>query len=109
MLTYMHESCLLGIPSGAPLLEPPVVINFTAVRLSWEEVNCTQRNGVIIGYNIRYYADQESQLITVLHVTDTTGTTISGLEKFNVYQISVAAININGVGPYSQEFLFHTC
>ena len=89
------------------MLEPPVVINFTAVRLSWEEVNCTQRNGVIIGYNIQYYTDQELQLI-VLNVTDTTGTTISGLEKFNIYQISVAAININGVGPYSQEFNFHT-
>ena len=88
----------------------PVVISSTAVRLSWEEVNCAQRNGSITGYSIKYFTHDEPQQPIVHNVTGTTtNTTISDLtEVHSVYYISIAAINNNGIGPYSQELSFFT-
>ena len=94
-------------PTGAPLLQPPVVVNSTAVKLSWEEINCTQINGVIIGYNIQYHPNKEPQSV-FLNVTAVTNVTITDLTEFRLYYIRIAAINNNGMGPYSQEFSFYT-
>ena len=106
--SMLNNSLLLsGPPTGAPLLQPPVVINLTAIRLSWEEVKCTQSNGVITGYNIQYHSNKEPQSV-FLNVTAVTNVTITGLTEFRLYYIRVAAINSNGIGPYSQEFIFHT-
>ena len=88
----------------------PVVISSTAVRLSWEGVNCAQRNGSIIRYSIRYFTHKETQQPNVHDVTNTIATTtISDLtEVHSVYYINMAAINNNGIGPYSQELSFFT-
>ena len=95
-----------GPPSGAPLLQPPVTINSTTIRLSWEEVNCTERNGVISGYSVQYNIDEGVQ--SSINVTDITSTVITGLTKFRLYIVSVAAINNNGIGPYSNEQTVYT-
>ena len=96
-----------GSPSGAPLLNVPVLINSTAISLSWDEVNCTDRNGVITGYNIRWFNTDEGVQSTVNN-SGATGITITGLTEFRLYNISVAAMNNNGVGPYSQERTVYT-
>ena len=89
------------------MLQPPVVVNSTTVRISWEEVNCTQINGAIIGYNIKYHPNKEPQSV-FLNVTAVTNVAITGLTKFHLHYISIAAINKDGIGPYSQEFSFYT-
>ena len=94
---------LTGPPSGAPLLNLPVFINSTAISLSWDEVNCTDRNGVITGYSIRWFNINEGVQSTVNN-SGATDITITGLTEFRLYNISVAAMNNNGVGPYSQEW-----
>ena len=96
-----------GPPTGAPLLQPPVVVSSTAVRISWEEVNCTQSNGMIIGYNIQYHPNKESQSVFI-NVTAVTNFTITDLTEFHLYYISIAATNNNGIGLYSQKFSFCT-
>ena len=93
-----------GPPTGAPFLQPPVVVSSTAVSISWEEVNCT---GIIIGCNIQYHPNKELQSV-FLNVTAVTNVTITGLTEFRLYYIRIAAINNNGIGPYSQEFIFYT-
>ena len=102
-----NSQLLSGPPTGAPLLQTPVLINLTAVRLSWEEINCTQSNGMIIGYNIQYHPNKKPQSVFI-NVTAVTNVTITGLTEFRLYYIRVAAINNNGTGPYSQEFIIHT-
>ena len=97
----------LDSPTGAPLLQPPVVVSSTAVKLSWEEINCTQINGVITGYNIQYHPNKEPQSVFI-NVTAVTNVTITDLTEFRLYYIRIAAINNNGMGPYSQEFSFYT-
>ena len=99
-----NSKLLSGPPTGAPLLQPPALINSTAIRISWEEVNC---NGIITGYNIQYHPNKEPQSV-LLNVTAVTNITITGLTEFRLYYIRIAAINNNGTGPYSQELIFHT-
>ena len=95
-------------PSGAPVLLVPVIINSTAVILSWGEVNCTERNGAITGYSVQY------SIVGAIHSTnvnvtgDVTSTVIDGLKEFTIYLVSVAAINGNGIGPYSDGQMFHS-
>ena len=93
-------------PSGAPVLLVPVVINSTAVILSWGEVNCTERNGAITGYSVQYSIVGGIQSTTVNVTGDVTSTVIDELTEFTIYLVSVAAINSNGIGPYSDGQIF---
>ena len=65
-------------------------------------MNCTERNGVITGYSVQYSIVGGMETTTV-NVTDVTSTDISGLTELMIYEFSVAAINVNGIGPYSNE------
>ena len=93
-------------PSSAPLLHTAVTINSTAVSLSWDEVNCTDRNGVITGYIVQYIFT--GGMTVTVNISATTSVVIAGLIKFRLYSFSVAAINDNGIGPYSNEHKFYS-
>ena len=80
-------------------MKVPVTVNSTAVRLSWEELNCTQRRGIITGYSILYVTGGIQSTVNV--TADATSTELTGLIEFRQYSVSVAAINANGIGPYS--------
>ena len=89
------------------MLQTPEVINSTAVRLSWEEVNCTQRNGTINGYIVQYYIGGEA-VLTVNVPQGITSIVISNLRESSYYYVRIAAINDNGIGPYSEALRFYT-
>ena len=85
------------------MLLVPVIINSTAISLLWGEINCTESNGVITGYSVQYSIVGGMQS-TIVNVTgDVTSTVIGGLITCTQYSIKVAAINSNGVGPYSNS------
>ena len=50
-----------------------------------------------------YYIDGKVQQSTINITDDTTSTVITGLMEFQLYYISVAAVNSIGAGPYSEE------
>ena len=108
MQSFISIHFHIGSPSGAPLLQPPIVINSTTVIILWEEVNCTQRNGIITGYSIQYHTDKEPQQPTVLNVSRVTNAILTELTNHYLYSVSLAAINTNGIGPYSQALHFST-
>ena len=85
------------------MLLVPVIINSTAISLSWGEVNCTERNGAITGYSVQYSIVGGMQSTTVNVTGDVTSTAIDGLITCTQYSIKVGAINSNGVGPYSNS------
>ena len=64
---------------------------------------CFQQNGPITGYVVRYYPTcgagrnvQQNKLVV------TTGDTIDGLTPNTEYAFQVAAVNVNGTGPFSE-------
>ena len=87
------------------MLLVPVIINSTAISLSWGEVNCTERNGAITGYSVQYSIVGGIQSTTVNLTGDVTSIVIGGLTEFTIYTFSVAAINNIGVGNYSDRFI----
>ncbi len=90
------------------MLLVPVIINSSAVSLSWGEVNCTERNGAITGYSVQYSIVGGMQSTTVNITGDITSTVIGGLTEFTIYTVSVAAISNNGVGPDSNQHVVFT-
>ena len=63
---------------------------------------CFQQNGPVTGYVVRYYttcgADRNVQNKSVV----TTGDIIDGLTPDTEYVFQVAAVNVNGTGPFSE-------
>ena len=84
------------------MLLVPVIINSTAVSLSWGEVNCTERNGAITGYSVQYRIVGGMESTTVNVTGDVTSVVLGGLTE-GTYTVSVAAINSNGIGFYSNQ------
>ena len=56
-------------------------------------------NGQLTGYAIRY--NRVGSGVTKSVTTTTTTIFISGLDKFVNYSVTVASMNVNGTGPFS--------
>ena len=69
-------------------------------------MRCTDRNGLITGYRIRVMTSGENDRIVV--VDDVREVTISGLSPSTEYTVSVAAVNNEGTGPYSDGIVQST-
>ena len=75
----------------------------TEVSLRWRELPCVQQNGPITGYVVRFYATcgadrdvQQNKSVV------TTGDIIDGLTPNTEYVFQVAAVNVNGTGPFGE-------
>ena len=88
------------VPTG-----PPTSITTSSTRntitVLWEEVACIDRNGNITGYSV--HVTGENDMIVTLREAS-----ISGLSPSTVYNVSVAAINSMGTGPYSDVIMVET-
>ena len=86
-------------PSSAPQGLSVQNVMATSVVLTWNEVNCLQRNGDITGYMIRYVRDSQP----IADSSSTTTYTVEELIPFTEYSFSVAAVNSVGTGPFSEQ------
>ena len=63
--------------------------------------------------DILYSIPVTGGMIVTVNISATTSVVIDGLIKFRLYSFSVAAINDNGIGPYSNKqnvlFRFALC
>ena len=76
----------------------------TSITIEWSELDCTDRNGDITGYRVRYgpTSTTPSQR-EIANISD------PGRRMFTVdrefitlsYDFEVAAVNVNSTGPYS--------
>ena len=103
----MAKSALLAypVPTRAPQSLEAVFVQPTEVSLRWREVPCLQQNGPITGYVVRYYAtcgDGDDRGIQWNKSVVTAGDIIDGLTPNIVYAFQVAAVNVNGTGPFSE-------
>ena len=84
-------------PSGAPVSVSLIPVNLTANNLTWNEVNCSQRNGLITGYTVMI---SNSSITYNLNSTERY-IILNDLVFGTVYNISVAAVNSVGRGSFS--------
>ena len=72
----------------------------TSITIEWSELDCTDRNGVITGYRVRYgptSTPSQRQIVNIsarIFTVDREFITLS-------YDFEVATVNVDGTGPYS--------
>ena len=74
-------------------------VNFTSITLTWQSLARLQQNGEITNYSIIY---NESSKMSGPFVTTIPSFTASSLFPGTSYIFKVAAVNSEGIGPYTQ-------
>ena len=106
-----------SVPSSAPQNLSVVTFTTTNISISWSPPVSTEQNGLITSYSIQVYGypfPAVNNYINAPYVTmnypatELVTYTLTGLEEFNNYTISVAAVNSNGTGPYTANIIQRT-
>lgn len=74
----------------------------TSLRVDWREVNKSERNGIILGYNIEYTDPEGVPRYDNVTPGSTLFTIVTKLKVLTWYNVSVAAYTKVGLGPRSR-------
>ena len=88
------------VPSSSPHNITVTSIDLALLGVSWNPPLEIDRNGPITGYVIQYTRVGSSDMMSV-NVTSGTRLTISELAVLTQYSVIVAAMTVNGTGPFS--------
>ncbi len=105
--TYIHTLTKCSVcsfssaPTGSPGVPTVNQIMSTNVTLMWTEILISERNGVIIGYLIRY--GNAATVQTRDTGSNTTTFVFTGLNPFTHYAFGVAGKNSANTGPFSTD------
>ena len=88
------------VPSSPPRNVMVESYNPASLMVSWRPPLARHRNGPITGHVIQYTRVGSSDMISV-NVTSGTTHTISGLVAYVNYSVTVAAMTVNGTGPFN--------
>ena len=83
-------------PSAGPSSVSVVGVTSSTITVMWGSVPCIHQNGDITGYSVQYGVMGSGNKETV--ETSETEITLSSLTPETEYQISVAAVNTEGIG-----------
>ena len=86
-------------PSSPPLNVMVESHNIASLNVSWQPPIARNRNGP--NTYVIQYTEFESNDMTSVNVTSETTHTISGLVAYVDYSVIVAAMTVNGTGPFS--------
>ena len=83
-----------------------MAVSSTEILVTWEEVPAIDENGIITMYEVEFMPLETfgGQIATnSVNITDPTmsNITLTGLEEYVEYNISVRAYTVIGPGPYS--------
>ena len=87
-----------------------MVVSSTEIEVSWEEVPAINENGVITVYEILYtpLMTFEGQISANTTTISQLNITLTGLQEYVEYNISVRAYTSVGPGPYSDGVVNRT-
>ena len=101
ILSYILHSA----PSGAPQNITATTLSPTEIRVEWKPVDAIDRNGIITHYEVQF---NQTTLLVGEPLTDAVNTTLNdtnftltNLEEYVQYTVTVRAFTMAGVGPYS--------
>ena len=88
-------------PSSPPQNVVVTSVNPASLMMSWQPPFPIDHNGMITGYVINY-TEVDTNIMTSVNVSsETTQFTISVLVAYVNYSVTIAAMNTNGSGPFS--------
>ena len=88
------------VPSSAPTNITVMSAHPGSLKISWKPPPEIDQNGPITDYVIRYSRVGSNVTMDEI-VTSTSICTITELLPFVNYSVQIAAVNVNGTGPYS--------
>ena len=89
-------------PATPPQNVQAATVSSTEITVNWEEVPMIDQNGIIINYEVQFEPLQfTGELETETIITTNLTASITGLEEYVQYNISVRAYTSVGPGPYS--------
>ena len=91
---------MLTVPSSSPHNITVTSINSASLGVSWDPPLEIHRNGPITSYVIHYTRVGSSDMMSV-NITSGITHTISRLAVLTQYSVIVAAMTVNGTGPFS--------
>ena len=89
------------VPSSPPGRVTVIVVNSTTLMASFNPPPIIDHNGQLTGYVIRYTRVGSSNTKHVTSKYTRTTISLSQLDEFANYSVTVAAVNVNGTGPFS--------
>ena len=90
------------VPSDSPQNIVATALSSTEIEVSWEEVPAIDQNGIITMYEVQYEPLETCNgSIYSLNKNTTMLTTLTDLEEYVEYNITVRAYTSVGPGPYS--------
>ena len=98
----------LSVPSHPPLNLTAYNTSSTSFNVTWNEIPNEHKNGIILGYTIRYgFSRTGFTNKTVLNGT-TRHTELTGLEKYKLYSIQILGFTVKGYGNLSEPVIVRT-
>ena len=88
------------VPSSSPLAVTVEGYNPASLMVTFQQPLVIDHNGPITGHVIQYTRVGSSDIMSV-NITSGTTHTISGLVAYVNYSVIVAAMTVNGTGPFS--------
>ncbi len=94
-----------SVPSGSPINVTIISASSTSIGVMWEDVREIDENGVIIAFEFLYIPLEtfNGELVSELVNTSASNRTItlSNLQEYVFYNISIRAYTSAGAGPFS--------
>ena len=99
---------MFSVPTGKVTNIHIDSVTSDSVSLSWTSLNCSERGGVFMRFDVILTPTNDSSAPTLENNTTNEVITIEKLEAFTTYNIQVAYVNHRGRGQLSDEVEFKT-
>ena len=83
-------------------------ISSTSILVQWGDVPAADQNGIILSYTVTYKALPGGTLKSEVVIAPTTETTLTGLNEYTNYSITVFASTVKGDGNVSKPIIVIT-
>ena len=105
-ITDLNSS--ISEPSAAPMNVSGHNTSSTSIFIIWNDIPAAEQNGIITSYNITYHSLTENHSNSTTVDFPDRQVTLTGLEKFVNYSITVSASTKIGPGPASKPVIVST-
>lgn len=99
---------MFSVPTGKVIYVYSDKITSDSVSLSWIKLDCSERGGIFVRYDVILMKSIDSSAPDLKTSTTQEMITIGRLESFTNYSVRVAFVNHRGAGNMSDEFKFKT-
>ena len=109
IVVKLFSLCSIVVPQGTVPHNSVQIsaISATTYRIVWSQIDCLLYNGEFVGYTVDISNSSTSFTINTTSTQVVTSDLVAGVQ----YSITVAVVNVVGVGPYSDATVFEagTC